>query len=231
MPRIGELSTTRLPAFEPANLPRAGGPINPYKTSAGTTPLRRRRTRRQPLPDHVLLGITPFGPTKPRADRRFLKPKASPSAILRRGQSSQIRSPQLHSNMWMILPEFVFITVRTSFSFSPQTRQRRIEELSISAIFSARYSFTAHSQLRSGTPLADENCSLEKSCRNRNDPGVLCCPKWDRPLEPHHFQIEASDGSSMTNLPQRSRTSRSVRGTARQSKTVSLAGSFPSNPR
>jgi hypothetical protein len=52
-------------------------------------------------------------------------------------QSSQMRSPQQHSNMWMISPVCLFITVRTSSSRSPQKRQRLVEELSISATFSA----------------------------------------------------------------------------------------------
>jgi hypothetical protein len=64
---------------------------------------------------------------------------------LRRHQSSQMRSPHRHSNMWIIWPLCTFMTVRTSSSFSPHKRQRLIEELSISATFCARYNSTAHS--------------------------------------------------------------------------------------
>jgi hypothetical protein len=58
-----------------------------------------------------------------------------------------MRSPQRHSNMWMISPVSLFITVRTSSSFPPQRRQRLVElveEFSTSATFSAWNSSTAH---------------------------------------------------------------------------------------
>src|SRR5437660_10114869 len=56
---------------------------------------------------------------------------------LRRPYSSQIRSPQSHSNARMTSCLSGKCTVLTNFSVAPQTRHSRFESLSISPILSA----------------------------------------------------------------------------------------------